>query len=206
MNNYGKQLKIVLASLIILGTIFWATDSIRSRSYSGTNFSFVVGRGAVTVTNPSTQPVPVQLTSTGSRSFSVLSTIEGVSGPSIKQGTGSSSQLVEFSLPFGVNEFTVVRGSTTASNVNFVASPPTRLDITAHPLNAAEFRTTLIVAAIIILVALFYISHVTNHRWINILRGKKISIDDTQPSFVVADGGQGAAARAYGDNRGIDIS
>jgi preprotein translocase subunit SecE len=202
-----KTLKVMLAFVIVIGAILWAVDSTRTQSYSGTNLSFAVGNGPTTVKNASDQPVPVQLVDTGSRSFSVSSTIKEVPGSSTKQDIGSSStQVVEFDLPPGVSEFTVTRSSSPTTQVNFVAPPDTRLEATTQPLNATNARTTLIVAVVVILGALFFSSSVYGHRWIGPVRRMA---DAKQAAKVLAENAaahaQGHTIRAFGDNRS-DIS
>lgn len=195
-------LKIFVASVVIIAALFWAVNSISTRSYSGTELNFTVGQGAVTVTNPQDVPVPVQLVSPGTRAFSIVSTIAGVSGSSIVQGTGSArTQLFEFAPPSGVSQFTVTRGS----NVSLVANTDTSLDVSVQPLNETDTRTTLIVAVLVILGGLYYISKTTGHRWIARLRGQVAPAPVGQPLVQSALGGQGPEMRAYGDNR-ADIS
>lgn len=190
----------LIALALIVVAFYWAVDGVRSRSYSGTNLNFAIGSGPVTVTNPSDGPVAVQLVGTGTRSFSVTSTIEGVSDGSTRVGTGrDTSQLLEFMLPSGVSEFTVARGT----NVNFVGGADTRLEATVQPQGATEARTTLIVAAVVILGALFYISRMNGHRWIGPIR-RQAAVK--QAARLVAENaaaghGQGHTIRSYGDNR-----
>jgi hypothetical protein len=187
--------KILIASLLIVVALFWTFDSLRTRSYSGTNLNFGVGGGVVTVTNPSEESIPVQLIGSGTRSFSLTSSIEGVEGNSTRQGTGrESQQLFEFSLPAGVTEFTVVRGE----GVNFVSTTDTRLSAVANPVTPDMFRGTLIAAVVVVLGAIFYISSATGHRWLRALRGVQPA---PVPVPVAVDAGQGRAMRAYGDNR-----
>jgi hypothetical protein len=204
MKRYWNTAKIVLAFVVILGAVFWAMNSVRSLSYSGSNLTFPVGNGVVTVNNPSNQPIPAQLISTGSRSFSVSSTIEGMPASSTKQGTGTSvSQLVEFSLPHGVSEFSVGRGSNTNTPVNFVANTDTKLVASAQPLSTTDARTTTIVAVVVIIGALFYISRTTRHRWAGVLRGQPAPV--SKPVVEGATVMEDQPMRSYGDNR-ADIS
>jgi hypothetical protein len=206
MNRYWNPLKIVLACVIVIGTIFWAMNSVRPISYSGADLTFPVGNGAITLTNPSDQPIPVQLVSTGSRTFSVSSTIEGMPSSSTKQETGTTaSQLVEFVLPPGVSELTVVRSGNTKPTVNFVANTETKLEAAALPLNTNDTRTTIIIVVVVMLGALFYISRATNHRWIGILRGQPAPAAILKPAVEVASYRQGQTIRAFGDNR-TDLS
>lgn len=198
-----KTFKVLFAFVIVIGVIFWAVNLIRPHSYSGTNLNFGVGSGSVRVTNPSEEPVLVQLAGTGARTFRISSTIEDVSGSSTRQGSGSSStQLFEFALPPGESEFTITGGT----DVNFVANTGTTLNARVNPVSSGTRTSTLIAAAVVVLGALFYASSVTEHQWISILR-RKVSPNqdappqDTKPTPVVTDGGQGEAARSYGDNR-----
>jgi len=201
-------MKINWRGLIALGVIavalFWAADSVRSRSYSGSNLNFGIGSGSVTVTNPSDAPVPVQLVGTGTRAFMVSSTIEEVEGSSTRQGTGrNTTQMFEFALPPGSSEITVARGT----NVNFVAGADTSLEAMVQPQGATEARTTLIVAAVVILGALFYISRMNSHRWIGPLR-RQAAVKQAAKlvsESAAAGHGQGRTIRSYGDNR-ADIS
>jgi hypothetical protein len=161
--------KVVVALVVIIGTTFWAVESVRSRSYSGTHLNFGIGSGPVTLTNPSNEPVPVQLVGTGARSFAISSTMDGISGSSTRQGTGrDTTQLFEFQAPPGVSEFTVARGT----NVSLVANTATNLEAVVQSSTASESRTIIIVAAVVVLGALFYISHINGHRWISASRRK----------------------------------
>jgi hypothetical protein len=192
--------KVLLALALIVVASYWAVDSVRPRSYSGSNLNFAVGSGPVMVTNPADEPVSAQLVGSGTRSFTVTSTIEGVPDASTREGSGrSATQLIEFTLPPGASEFTVARGT----NVNFVAGADTRLTATVQPQGATEARTTVIVAGVAILGALFYISRTNGHRWIPTLGRPKAPVPAVTPlvEAVPVVHGQGQALRAYGDNR-----
>ena len=67
-----------------------------------------------------------------------------------------------------------------------------------QPVSTSTARTALIVASVVILAEFFYISNTTHHRWIGILRRQKTPVPDLKP---IVAGGQGRAARSYGDNR-----
>src|SRR5689334_15598842 len=113
------NLKVIIAIVVIIGATVWAVDSVRSRSYSGTAFTFSVGHGAVTLVNSSDAAVPVQLVGTGSRSFTVATSMDGVAGTSERVGTGrTTTQLFEFSPLPGSTNFTVTGGT----DVNFNAA------------------------------------------------------------------------------------
>ncbi len=168
--------KVLIAIVVLVGATIWGVNSLRTYSYSGTDLNFGVGGGPVTVTNPSVVPVPVQLVS--SRAFRVSSSIANVSGRSTTQGSGrGATQLFELAVPFGVSEL-VVTGDT---NINFVASTNTLLDVVVQPLNAENSRTTLILAVVAVLGSLFFLSSTNDHRWISAARRKKaLTIATTQ--------------------------
>jgi hypothetical protein len=191
--------RIFVALVVLGGATFWGLDSVRTRSYSGTNLDVAVGSGPVTITNPSAEAFPVKLVGTGTRSFSVSSASSSVSGSSTRQGSGrATTQLFEFDLPSGITELMIVaRGA----DVSFVSDTASRLDVTAQPLPARDVQTTLIVAAIAILGSLFYISRATGHRWISRFRRVDSSLQDTQPNPVAATGdpNKGRDGRMYTD-------
>jgi preprotein translocase subunit SecE len=194
MKLNSQTFKGIVAVVIIIGTLLWAFDSLRLRSYSGPNLTFPVGQGAVSMTNPSDSPVAVQLVAAGNRAFGVGSTIEGLSGTSTKQGTGSSTtQLFEYSLPAGSSEFTILRGA----GVNFVANTPTQLQATVNPMSNDTARTTVLVAIVVIVAALFYMSRLTDHRWLKAWGRKQKPVLAPVP----VPTSEGPAARSYGDNR-----
>ncbi len=184
--------KIIVACILMIGAVAWTVNSIRSTSYSGTSLNFKVGNGAITVTNPSSEAVPVQLVgATGM--FTVSSDIQGVSGLATRVGTGSQTNyLFDFALPPGDSELTVVSNS----DVKFVADANTRLEATLH---ATKISTKIGILAAFLLVALFFISHTTGHRWLYMLRGKvPVSKLHSKPYT----GEEETDMRAYGDNRG----
>jgi hypothetical protein len=190
--------KALIALVLAGGTIVWAASSVLPSSYSGSNLNLGVGSGPVTLTNPSNEPVPMQFVGTGSSSFRVTSTIDGVSGSSTRQGTGrNTTNLFEFELPPGISVFTIARGT----NVKVVATTATRLQATANPLGADAARTTLIVALVVVLGLLFYASKATGHGWMQAFRHPKASDQDTRPIAVraAADGNQGRDGRMYSD-------
>jgi hypothetical protein len=167
-----KSVKILIALILIVAAGYWTVTSALPQSHSGSDLTFETGSGAVKVTNPSSDPIPAQLVAQ-SRSFSVASALDGLSGSSTRQGSGASATYeLDFVLPPGVSEFTITRGQ----NVNFVASTDSRLEATVQPMSASSLRTTLIAAAVVTLVALFYISSTTNHRWIGFMRGQKTPV------------------------------
>lgn len=193
-------LKILFTVVLMLGTIFWAVGAVRSRSYEGRNLNVDLGGGTVTVTNPSEEIITAQLVGEGSRSFAVSSITGDISGSSIRQGSGrTATQSFEFVLPPGISEFTVVRGT----NVHLVSTTDADVSVRVQPLGTRTMRNTLIAAAVVILGGFFYLSHVTKHHWISLVRGKAVDVQTLHPVVLGSvDSGQGQAARSYGDNRG----
>jgi hypothetical protein len=192
--------KALVALAVIALVLFWAVDSVRSRSYSGTNLNFRISSGAVMLTNPSSEPVPVQLVGTGTRSFTVSGTMDSISGSSTRQGTGrDTTQLFEFQAPPGVSEFSVARGT----NVSLVANSETNLVAAVQSSTESESRTIIIVAAVVVLGALFYISRINSHRWFGPMRRRADAKDAAEllAKETAAQHGQGREMRAYGDNR-----
>jgi hypothetical protein len=184
--------KLFLVIAAMIGIVAWAVGSVLPRSVSGANLTFGVGSGTVAINNPSDEPVAVQLVGKGTRAFTVSSSLEGVTGSSTRQGSGSSAtQLFEFASPPGLSEFTVTRGN----SVNFVSNTVTNLAATIRPLSEGETRTTLVIAAIAVLVGLYYFSRSIGHRWLKTFQRREV------PVLVVAP----AAETPVGDaNRGRD--
>jgi hypothetical protein len=198
MKANWKIFKIVFASALIIAIIFFAVDFLSPDTYNGTSLNFSIGRGSVTITNPSAVPIPVQIVSTGTRGFRVTSAIEGVSGTSARLGSGSTStQLLEFALPQGVSEFTVTGGTSTS----FVANSETALEASVQSVGETEARVIMIIAALIILGLLFFISRSMEHSWIKILRRQEELAPVLVPVSQTVESAQGPTARSYGDNR-----
>ena len=193
-----NTLKVVLVFVVIVVVAFWAVDSIRSRSYSGTDLSFDTSGGTITITNLSDNPAAAQFTSSGSRTFRVSSTIDGVGGASTRVGTGSTrTYQFDFELPSGTSDFTISGGR----GVRFVSATDTELQATVNPMSSESRRNTFIAVAVVILGALFYASHVFNHRWLNMFRTGTIAPDASSIPPMTSSEAQGRAARSYGDNR-----
>ncbi|MCI0710938.1 MAG: hypothetical protein L0154_12320 [Chloroflexi bacterium] len=190
--------KVLVAVALIVVTIFLAVNSTRPRSYNGANLSFGIGGGEVTVMNPSEAGVPVQIVSTGSRTFRIASTIDDVSGNSTRQGSGRSiTHLYEFELPSGISAFTITNGT----NATFATSAETDLEAIVNPVSEGTVRTTLIAATVFVLGLLYYISNTTGHRWMSVLRGNQVANLAVKPLPISANLGQGRIAQSYGDNR-----
>jgi hypothetical protein len=188
--------KVVFAFLIIFGTVAWALVSLLPTTFNGTAFDFEVGTGTVTMTNPTNVPVPVQLVGTRSRSFTVVSSTEGMAGSSTRDRDDNNSVYTfAFDLPAGVSDFTIAR----SANVRLVADTTTQLEARVNPLSADSVRTTLIAAGVVILGALFYASNATGHRWVDTFRRQHAASQDAQPT--TASRTPDKSYSPYGDNR-----
>src|SRR5688572_21865076 len=157
----NRQALMVLVLMIAIS--IWSVNLIRPRNYSDNPLNFAVGSGTVTINNPSDEPVPVLLSGISSRSFSLTSNIEGVSGRSTREGAGrTATQLFPFELPAGSSEFAVENGT----EVTFIADTATQLTANVQPVSAGTTRNTIIALIIAIAGSLYYISSTVNHGWI----------------------------------------
>jgi hypothetical protein len=191
----NRQALMVL--VLIIAITIWAVNLIRPRSYSDNQLNFAVGSGTVTINNPSDEPVPVLLSGISSRTFSLTSNIEGVSGRSTREGGGrTATQLFAFELPAGSSEFTVENGT----EVTFIADTATQLTATVQPVSVGTTRNTIIALIIAIAGSLYYISSTMNHGWIAQLRG--ITPVEAAPLPVLSNAADahGRPMKSFGDN------
>jgi len=188
----------ILIPIVIIGLIVvWSVDSLRSRSYSGTDVEFAVGGGVVTLNNSSDDAVPVQLIGSGVRSFSIVNSTLEITSSSVREGNGSrATQTLAFDLPSGITEFTIARGR----DVNFVATNAESIDASVQPLTQQDIQATLIFSGLVILLCLYFISRLTNHALLKQLRNRRNASMDTQPVEPIADS-QGTDLKSFGDNR-----
>jgi|GEM_PF-1194179 len=187
--------KPIAVAIVMVVVVAWALSSLMPGSASGKNLTFNVVNGKITMTNPGTEAVAAHLIGTGSRTFNVVSSVEGAAGASVRDDSGSSiKQVFDISIPAGTSDFTVSRGT----NVQFSATTETRLAATIQSLSDSESRTVLIIAALVLVGGLFYISRATGHRWLATLRGR--SVPAVEPVVVAED----ANNTDSGTNRGRD--
>jgi hypothetical protein len=109
----------------------------------------------------------------------------------------SSVYTFAFALPPGVSEFTIAR----SADVKFMADTETQLQARVNPLSADSTRTTIIVAAVVILGVLFYASNAIGHRWINVFRRQDGATQDTQLTTASRTPERDYSPSPYGDNR-----
>jgi len=165
-----NKIKIVAAVLVMAGIAYWTFMSVWPSIYSGAGIMFPVGSGPIVVTNTGSQPIPIEMRS-GERavSFRVVSAEIGLAETAARQGSGSSAYYtVNFELPPGQTRLDVTRGN----NVNLISRSETRIEAVVTPMSAGTQRNVLIMAAAAMLIGLYYISRVTQHRWIAVLRSK----------------------------------
>lgn len=170
MSNLGNKIRILIAAIVIVAALYWAYDSLRLRTYSGTQNAFEVGSGSVVVTNPGPESVPVVMRTVGrSATFRVESNDLNLRETARRQGSGRSSYYaVNFELPAGRHEISVTRGS----NVYFISDSDQRLEAVVNPAGVSGPTNTLIFTAVVVLGGLFYISRTTGHRWVGMLRNR----------------------------------
>lgn len=162
--------RVVIALLIVVGVAYWAFDSVRQQTHSGTDFSFPMGGGAVVVNNTGQEPAQARLTSTGTRGlFTVNSTVLDAPVNATREGSGANTvYAVDLELPPGTSEVSLNRGS----NVTMTINADNPVEVVVNPQSESGMTTTLIAAAVVILGALFYASSTTQHAWLRGLRSR----------------------------------
>lgn len=194
--------KVLVAAALIVLVSLWAFDSLRPRFYTDTELNVPLGRGMVTLSNPSEQPLSVQLTGTGSRMFTIVSDDATLHGTSTRQGSGRSvTQLHTLTLPTGVSRFSIVNGS----EVRLLANSLNPLEVEIQSTTGSEGTVVVLVTAVVFVSAAFYIFRATGHHLSNPLRRQPVTTPPKPNMFTPVESGQSRPMRAYGDNR-ADIS
>lgn len=181
--NFGVIIGIVVAIV----AIFWAWDSTRVRTYSGSEMTFGIGGGTVIITNPSEAAVPITLSTTGTRAtFGIEGADPAFTGTSTREGTGrNAANVIPVEVPPGTHEFRVNRGS----NVSLVMSGDQAIEVVVNPLNDNDARNTLIVGIVAALAGLFYASHSTGHALLKRLMGRSSGNAETADTSAPATTG-----------------
>jgi hypothetical protein len=164
------KIQITIAVLIMIAAAYWGFTSIRSYTYRGSNIMFPVGGGHAIVTNPSDTPIEIEMRS-GERtaSFAIASPDLGLTESAKRQGSGRDAfYAVKFELPPGQARVDVTRGN----GVMMISRADTPLEATVVPISSSTMRWILILAGGVIVWALYYVSRVTEHRWIGALRNR----------------------------------
>ncbi|NPV67244.1 MAG: hypothetical protein HPY64_08890 [Anaerolineae bacterium] len=178
--NIKTGLRVLIALAVIVAVVYWAVDSTRSRTYTGDEISFNMGSGSVVISHSAEEAALARFSTTGVRgTFAIASNALEVSVSSTRQGTGASAvNTVELEVPPGTADVRVTRGT----DVNLTLEGAKAATVIFTPQSEEATRTTYIAAAIVILVALFYISRTFNHGWIGWLRrrGQVKTIGDTE--------------------------
>lgn len=164
------KIQIAIAVLVIIGASFWAYTSLRPISYSGSNIMFPVGAGHVVIRNTGNEVIPIEMRSgERSASFRVASAELGLAQSSRRQGTGREAfHAVSFDLPPGQTRIDVASGR----DVQLVTRSETRVDAVVTPVAPGTARWIMVLSGAAILWALYYMSRVTDHRWIGALRNR----------------------------------
>lgn len=166
-----KIIRIVIALAVIAGTAYWAYDSVREQTVSGSEIVLVANNGnVVTISHNADESVPLEMTARAN--FGYNTTNPDLGGSPTREGTGRDAvykHVVE--LPSGSSDFRITRGS----NITFAVSAGESVDAVLTPLSPDAARTTIIVAGMVILAALYFISGTLEHRWLKTLRQKLTS-------------------------------
>lgn len=178
----GNKIRVIVALVIIVGVAYWTFGDLRQLSYRGSDLSFAVGGGSVVVTNLEAEPIPVEMRTSAGRtsSFRITSAELGLNRVTSKrEGSGSSAyQTTSFELPPGQARIDVVSGS----GVHFVSTGG-RIQAVVTPMSPGDVQMRLILAGLVILAALYYISRTLQHRWIGALRdGLRSRIRRSKPA------------------------
>ena len=163
------KIQVGLAVLVIVGVAYWAVSTVRGYRYSGSSIMFPVGSGHVVVTNTGAEAIPIEMRAEGRTTlFRIASTDLGLTESSKRVGSGRDAYYaVTFELPPGAARIDVTRGS----GVQLISRSPSHIEAQVWPVAAASARNTVLVASVVILGALYYISRKTQHQWLAALRG-----------------------------------
>lgn len=164
------KIQVTVALLVMLGVTYWALTSIWPRQYTGSNIMFPIGSGHVVISHAGDGAIPIEMRAESRTTiFRVASTELGLSESAKRQGTGRDAfYAVNFELPPGEARIDVTRGS----GLLLISRADTPIEATVMPVAANTMRWILIGAGAVIAWALYYISKVTEHRWVEWLRNR----------------------------------
>ena len=166
-----RMIQMAIAVLVIVGAGYWAFTTATPIQYSGSGIMFPVGSGHVVITNTGSEAIPIEMRS-GERvsSFRISSADLGIAQSSKRIGTGRAAyHATEFELPPGQSRIDVVSGS----GVRLVTRSDTRIEASVVSTAAGTVRWILILSGVAIVWALYYLSKLTEHRWLAGLRGRR---------------------------------
>lgn len=166
----GNKIRVLVALLVVAAIWFWAINSVVKRSYSGAGIAFPVGSGVVEIDNRGQEPIPVSMRSEGRTSnFRVESSDLNLRENSRRQGGARTAyHIIEFEVPPGKATLEVTRGS----NVKFISASSQPIDAVVAPKTPQSARNTLLLATVVTLGLLFYVSQLFDHRWVGMLLEK----------------------------------
>lgn len=161
------NIRVIAALLMIGAVVYFAVDAIKTESHTGSEVNFTTS-GIATVTNNTDDPVTMQATSRSS--FTLFSQqLEPPTMRATREGTGRTAMYVASAeLPSGQSEVRVTRGSSVTFELNGSGS----IQATVAARDAEGNRNILIVAGVVCLGLLAYISFTTEHAWLGMVRGR----------------------------------
>lgn len=168
--------RVVLTLIVMVMVLFWAFSSTRQSSYSGENLNIPVGNGPTVITNDSSHVLTVQLAASGTRSaFSITSPDAGIPTRATREGSGRNTRhFIDFEVPPGTTQFQVSRGN----GITLTTTGQAPVQVVAAPLNEGEVQMTMIIAGVVILIGMVYLSHTTEHSWLKWIRASNITLSN----------------------------
>lgn len=170
--------KVIIGLVLIALVAYFAVTSVLPTTASGQSIAVESSSGSVTIENGSDESVAVVMTARGAFRVTV-SGDEPTELVSARTGSGrSAAQTIETELPPGPAVLTITRGS----DVRFELTSEATIQATAVPRNEDDARNLLLLAGVVILGLLFYVSNATQHRWLKLLRGGKTASGAVEPA------------------------
>lgn len=160
--------KALIAGVLLIGVLAWAYDTVRTRSYNGTDLTFELGGGSTVLFNNADNAAEARLSSTGSRgAFTIRSSSADTPITSAREGSGRNLRHVAVvPLPPGSTELVITRGGSITAQATSVAP----LEVTVTPQSQTTTTTTLVFAFIVAAACLFYIVYSTADLWRRFIR------------------------------------
>lgn len=150
-NLVNALIVLVIAIAAVALMITW----ILPRNYSGSELNLPVGAGMLTITNESSDTIPVMMVGTGPELFAVSSDVPVAVGTSIRSSMGvAGSHQYTFGLPPGTHEFTVLNNR----DVNLYAWSTSMLSASMQPMSTFVQGLMIAVSVGIAVLALAYVS------------------------------------------------
>lgn len=151
MTKYLRSLAVLVVIVIVA---IWAYDAATPRRLSGSQLSFTMNGGQITLDSPADEPVSAHITS--SARFSMTGSQDVTIEPT-REGTGRQTVYrYEGELPGGNLELRVVRGS----DIRVELTADGVMEAVVMPRSESERSTTVVVSVIVIVGGLFFL-----YRW-----------------------------------------